>query len=323
MKKLFTFICVAAMAVVMGNNAQAQIFDLDAATDFYLIWLDESTEQYYEITPRIVKDYRPNGDYGQGVGERFIDIWENTFTFGEVTGKGAMDQIGGYLNFVADGAQGWGGGGFQLVQLDGTILGYNIDFTDITDDYRFHMAVRSSVLKASRISLCGGGMLKDGVMVADAGKTAQFIVGVGDHVYNDPVLLNLTPGFKANEWTSIDIPISQLKDMGWNNRSGSAFRGYYFEFNFGNSANNLAIDATFFYRPSDTGINNPKANNKLQVFVTENIVEVLNATAPVEVYNLSGIKVKMSEKPIFGVEELNKGAYIIKSGSAVAKVIIK
>jgi hypothetical protein len=322
MRKLFTFITVVALAMSMSNKTQAQVFDLDAASDFYLIWLDEGTEQYYEITDRIVKDYRPNGDYVQAVGERFIDIWENTFTFDEVSGgKGAMNQIGGYLNFVTVPGTGWSGGGFQLVQLAGTTLAYDIDFTGITDDYRFHMAARSTLAKASRISLWGGGIEKDGISIADDGKRAQFIVGVGDHVYADPALPNLTPDFTVNQWQSIDIPVSQLKEMGWNNRS--AFRGYYFGFELAAATNNLAIDAVFFYKPEGAGIITPQSNTKLNVLVTNQVVEVLNATAPVEVYNLAGIKVKTSKEPIFGVDELNKGAYIIKSGSAVAKVIIK
>ena len=53
------------------------------------------------------------------------------------------------------------------------------------------------------------------------------------------------------------------------------------------------------------------------------IVEVLNTTAPVNVFSITGALVKTSVKPIFGVEELAKGAYIIKSGNAVAKIMIK
>jgi hypothetical protein len=323
MKKLFAFICVAALAVCAGNKVQAQIFDLDAATDFYLIWLDEGTEAYYELTPRIVKDYRPNGDYVQNVGERFIDIWSNTFTFGETPGKGSLDQIGNYLNAVSTGAAGWAGGGFQLVQLAGTTLSYDIDFTGITDDFRFHIAVKSSYEKTNRINLSGGGKFDtDGVtLVADDDKRAQFLVGKGNTIYGGDTHENLTPDFKTNEWTIVDIPVSRLKELGWNNRS--PFRGYYFSFELGATANDLAFDAAFYYRPIASGILNPKTDNKLNVFVTNQIVEVLNATAPIEVYNLAGIQVKTSKNPVFGVDELNKGAYIIKSGSAVAKVIIK
>ncbi len=96
----------------------------------------------------------------------------------------------------------------------------------------------------------------------------------------------------------------------------------YFVLLSGAPTNEIAVDAIFFYKKATTGINDVKAN-KLSVLVTNRIVEVQNAIAPIEVYSVTGSLVKKSIQPIFGVEELAKGAYIIKSGSAVAKVIIK
>ena len=327
MKKLFTLMTIALLALCV-KPVQAQVFDFDNATDFHLIWLDEGTEQYYEITDRIVQDLRINGSYGAGpggtdIGERFMDIWSNTYTAGEANGRGASDQIGGYLYFTANGAAGWGGGGFQLIPQAGS--GALVDFMSITDSYHFHMAIKKTNPAPCRINLVGGGKQNpddpNGPYIADDGKRAQFVVGVGDHVYNDPALPNFTPNFTANIWQTIDVPVAQLKEMGWSNRS--AFKGYYFSYEFGSGANDLGFDATFFYQPEGAGFNSPSANNKLQVLVTKNIVEVLNATTPIEVYNITGTLVKTSAEKIFGADELNKGAYIIKANGAAAKVIIR
>lgn len=325
MKKLITFICVAALAVGMGNKAHAQVFDFDNATNFHLIWLDEGTEQYYEITDRIAQNLRIDGTYGTpNIGERFLDIWDNTYSAGEVADKGSLDQIGGYLYFIAN-SVGWAGGGFQLIPQPGSTN--MVDFTAITDNYRFHIAVKKTNPAPCRINLYGGGKPDtanpNGPYVADDAKRAQFVVGVGDHVYNDPALPNLTPNFTAGQWQVIDIPVSQLKDMNWNNRS--SFKGYYFSYEFGNvSGNDLAIDAVFYYQPLGTGINGPEVKqSQLQVLVTKNIVEVINAKAPLEVYDITGKLVKTVNNNVFGTDELNKGAYIIKSGNQVAKTIIR
>jgi hypothetical protein len=325
MKKLITFICVAALAAGMGNKAHAQFFDFDGAENFHLIWLDEATEQYWEITDRIAQDLRINGTYGTpNVGERFLDVWENTFTFGEANGKGALDQIGNYLNCIATNP-GWAGGGFQLIPEQGSAA--LVDLTSITEDYRFHMAVKKMNTAACRINLIGGGKPDpnnpNGPYVYDDTKGAHFIVGEGNHVYDDPVLTNLTPVFTANTWLTIDIPVSELRDMGWNNRS--TFKGYYFSFEFGNvRPNDLMFDAVFYYQPLGTGINGPEVKQpQLQVLVTKNIVEVVNAEAPLEVYDITGKLVKTVNNNIFGADELSKGAYIIKSGNQAAKTIIR
>ena len=321
MKKVIYFTTVALLALSV-NSASAQ-FDFDKASNFYLIWLDGDTELDWEITPRIVEDYRVNDiDF-------WLDIWSDTYSINEAEGKGYFEQTGGYLNCsanVVDGYQ-WAGGGIRM-DIASPV---NADLTKITGEYRFHMAIRKTNSDACRINLFGGGIAEaqgtDPAGTADDNQRAQFIVGKGDHVYDDPVIPNLTPGFKVNEWQVIDIPVSDLIDMGWNNRNVIT-NAYCFSYEFGNSyPNNLQFDGVFYYYPSidgpPAGINEVQAGNKLDVVVTNKTVSILNATAPIEVYNVAGVKVKTCEQPIFGTDEVNKGIYIIKSGNAVAKVIIK
>jgi hypothetical protein len=189
----------------------------------------------------------------------------------------------------------------------------DVDYTAITDDYRFHMAVKT----ASPISF--------GIeLVGQTGGAAKFSAGAGG-VAAAGFEPNITPNFVSdgNTWNVLDIPVSDLRAYGFMNRG--TFRGNFFNIISPDQGTGwtIGIDAVFFYNPEPAGIVNPDADTKLKVLVTNQIVEVLNATAPIEVYNIAGVKVKVSEKPVFGVDELNKGAYILKSGKAVTKVIIK
>ena len=324
MKKVFTFIAVALLALCAKQlHAQADPFDFSLATNYYLLVLDASpngTQDNWSdvIDPNIVKDYRINGDYDQTpyTGQYFLDIWSSTFVVNAVTGFGPFDNSA-YFDFSSL-AVGWGGGGFDALASQNTSATM-IDYTGIDDTYRFHMDIKKTNSFPCRINLYGGG---DETGVASDLYRAQFIVGVGDHIYGDPVLPNLTPNFTVNTWQVIDIPVSQLEQMGWYNPA--PFTGTYFSFEFGtDNGNNLMMDGVFFYKPANSGIKDVNANNKLNVVVTNETVNVLNATGPIDVYNLAGVKVKTSSQPVFGVDEVSKGAYIIKSGSAVAKVIIK
>ena len=337
MKKVFTFIGIALLALcVKPAHAQEDMFLENAfpasgaptVSNLYLIWLDGSadggTEQYYGVTPSITADLRPNGTYGvapaPNIGERFIDVWSVTYTFNSLSGQGAFgQQAAGYLD-LSSLSVGWAGGGFVLIPQTGSSA--VVDFTGITDDYRFHMDVRKTTSDACRIGLAGGG---DPAGAVDPNQKAMFIVGVGDHVYTDPALPNLTPNFATNKWQIIDIPVSQLKTMGWNNSGTCSGAGnYYFTYEFGSvNNNNLQMDGIFFYKSTSTGINNPSVNNKLSVVVTNSTVNILNGVAPFEVYNVAGALVKTSQEPVFGTDELSKGVYIIKSGNAVTKVVIR
>jgi len=342
MKRVFTFIAVALLALcVKPLHAQvADNFDFEQATNYYLLVLDASTEANWSdvIDPNIVQDLRINGSYADAAagtsttGSYFLDIWfggtDPTYAITpsqSLSGHGAFDNPT-YFDFTAQ-SVGWGGGGFQALASQ---TPPPVDFTAMTDDYRFHMDIKKTNSFPCRINVFGTG---DATGASDGTKKAQFIIGdpTATQVYGDAgILQNLTPNFKVNTWQVIDIPVSQLKTMyvengsaqPWDNRA--PFTGYYFEYEFGSdNGNNLSIDGVFFYKPVGTGIKDVNANNKLSVVVTNQTVSVLNATGPIDVYNLAGIKVKTSAQPTFGVDEVSKGAYIIKSGNAVAKVIIK
>jgi len=198
--------------------------------------------------------------------------------------------------------------------------------TGVTDDYRFHMDIRKTNPDPCEIWLYGGGDPSTGA--ADDTQRARFIVGVGDHVYTDPSFPNLTPDFTVNTWQVIDIPVSQLRTMStsapWDNLAPIT-SGYYFAYEFGSTNNNnLQFDAIFYYKVnSGDAVDNVTADNKLVIIQTDKTVNVLNATLPIKVYNVSGANVKTVQQSVFGVDELSAGIYIIKSGNETAKIVIK
>ncbi len=312
MKKVITFMCVMALTFFMGNKANAVDPSL-TGSHYYLIYLDADTEIENGITPaKIVQDLRVNWDAATSPnGEKALYIWENTYLANAATGKGCFGQIGGFLDFTV-GTIGWSGLGFCMREnTAGVTTAFDVNYTAMTDDYHFHMAVKTTTAKASQIQVMGNG----------ATGIAKFSVGTG-MVENAPnITPSILPTFKSDgTWNVIDMTVAQLKNYGFTNRAG--FKGNYFVILSGAAPNNIGIDGVYFYLPGTSGLNDVKAN-KLEVMVTRQIVEVLNATAPIEVYSVTGALVKKSIEPIFGVEELAKGAYIIKSGNAVAKVIIK
>jgi hypothetical protein len=264
---------------------------------------------------------RPNWNATTNVtGERALYIWSNTYVNNAATGKGSFGQIGGFLDFSV-GTVGWSGLGFCMRDnLTGTAPNaFPIDYTKITDNYHFHMAVRSTYSAGHAIQVAGSSTGAIGALTVNA---AKFNVGATNQ---DATLPNVTPKYVSDgtTWNIIDIPVSQLKTLGWSNRSTILPSANYFVTLSGAGPNEIAIDAVFFYLPAGAqGINDVKADN-LNVLVTNRTVEVKNATAPINVFSVTGSLVKTSKQPVFGVEELAKGAYIIKSGNAVAKVMIK
>jgi len=330
MRKVITFIAVALLALCAKPlHAQEfvdpigdQIYDGDF-TNFYLIWWNTEAQNWYgPNTDQIVGDYRPNGEYDSGgahTGNIVVQVWESTLVGNDATlnPDASLGQYnGGYIDWSVSAGTNWSGGGFCLDPPSGDPT--QIDFSGMGlngGNYRFHIDIRKSNPETAQINLYGAG----GSAYEEDGASFQVGDPNGAQQYSGP---NLTPNFKVNEWQVIDIPVSDLHAMGWKNTN--PFIGNFFTFLAGSApGQNLAFDAIFYYKDNNTGINNPNVNRKLNVVVSDQTVNVLNAPGPIDVYNLAGIKVKTCSQPVFGVDEVSKGAYIIKSGSAVAKVIIK
>ncbi len=262
MKRLIYLMTVVLLILyVVPVQAQKDDFDFDKATDFHLLWLSEELEEHFGITDRITQDLRINGDWRlfPNTGERFIEIWigepEYMPTFiNIVNNEGVFDELSNYLNITSNNEGGWtGGGSFTFYPQSGSTN--KVDFTGITNEHRFHMAVKKTAGTSCLITI-NGRPRADGN--ADPNSSAKFSVGVGV-TDNAP---NITPGFVLDEWYIIDMPVAELKALGWDNRE--PFKSYYFTWLFSNDdydknpPANVAFDAIFFYKKVNTGKSIPQ-----------------------------------------------------------------
>jgi hypothetical protein len=128
---------------------------------------------------------------------------------------------------------------------------------------------------------------------------------------------------RDGQWHLIEIPVKDFFDAGL--KYIEPFYGNYFVLlSGGTQGATFGMDAIYIYNKTANGINNPNvANKQLQVISTKNVVEILNATAPIEVYSVTGQLVYKTTEPLFGTDQLAKGIYVIKSGNATAKIVIK
>ena len=303
MRKLFTVVCLFAITASSGVLAQGNPFA--EMTNFHLLFFPKALQYEYNITARIEQDLRIDDT------NIFLYNWwpdGSHYELSDGTEKGYYGQIGDYLDCIVT-PGGWSGLGFCL---DNPTTEKVVDFTKITNEYRFHMLAKSNYQRAHAIKILttGGGTSAQG---------AKFSIGMG----TEEGYKNITPDFKTDgTWNVIDIPVEILRDRGFTPRAPYGSKNNFFEMLSGPGPNDISIDCIFFYKPTSSSIGEIK-EQKLGVIVTDQVVEVLNAKAPIEVYDLTGVKVKTSVQPVFGVEELNKGIYIVKSEGLVAKVLIK
>ncbi|MCL2649736.1 MAG: hypothetical protein FWD60_01770 [Candidatus Azobacteroides sp.] len=320
MKKLFTIICLFTITTA-GMLAQDNPFA--GMSKFHFIFFPSNLQYMYNINyTDIEQDLRIDDT------NFFLYNWVgdgSEYVLSPGTGIGYYGQIGEYLDAVVVQGGGWSGLGFCLDSQSPK----QVDFTKVTGEYRLHILAKSTYQRPHVMKfLTGpGGYQAPG---------AKITIGVGNlSDYPKNVAPNITRNFKTDgTWNVIDISIQDLRDIygviwsprapygGQNQSVVPPVNNNYFEMLSGDGPSDISIDCIFFYKPTSNGLDNTKTD-KLSVLVTARAVEVLNSKAPVEVYDLAGVKVKTSVEPVFGTEDLNKGVYIIKSDGLVAKVLIE
>jgi hypothetical protein len=234
----------------------------------------------------------------------FLYIWDNTYKGVTAPGLNWNRSLEGYLNLEV-GTVGWSGLGFCGGE------GVAVDLTGVTRDYTFHIAMKSTSTNTHLLTLPGGAGLEGSVAVGqsnfiDAGKT----------------FVPYTDFARDGKWHLIEIPMSVFFDKGTRYPEPIVKDNYFTLLSGNNPGTVIGMDAIFIYKKSTSGIFDVKTD-KLDIIVTKNIVSVIGATEPVDVYNLFGTKVFTSDESVFGLEELSKGVYIVKSGNATGKIVIK
>jgi hypothetical protein len=294
MKNLSISLCLLAMSNFFSLSVSAQD-DFTLGSNYYLISLDDVTAA--SIAPAdIAQDLRVDET------TRFLYVWSNTYVGQTASGPNWNGEVGAYTS-LAIGTVGWSGLGFASV-------GTKLDLSAITSDYTFHIAMKSTSTNSHIIALQGG-----------AGLDARLCIGATtfvDGTVSYPPYANFN---RDGKWHLIEIPMSAFFDKGL--RYPAPFTDNYFYMLSGGTAGaKIDFDAIFIYKKNSAGIHSTKINT-MSVLVTSKTVSVGGATNPLEVYTLSGQRVLVSKEPIFDVKSLEKGAYVLKTGSFVSKFVVK
>ncbi|MFT3740170.1 MAG: T9SS type A sorting domain-containing protein [Breznakibacter sp.] len=293
-KTLTTIAIIASMGLTHSVLAQD---DFSKGSNYHLIYLDEFTAAKIPAG-QIVTDLRIDDT------QKFLYIWDNTYNALTSTGPNWNGEVGEYMSFSVGNA-GWSGMGFCAVAP------LTLDLSSITSDYTFHIAMKSTSTNSHLLILAGGNGLEGKACIGsqnfeDAGKS----------------YVPVTNFTRDGQWHVVEIPMSTFFNGGL--RYPEPFNGNYLVvLSGGQSGTRIDMDAIYIYKKNtSTAVKSTKGNN-VSVSVQHNKVTLPNAVGPVDVYSLTGTKVKTSAKTTFDVSDLAKGIYIVKSGDFVGKIQVK
>jgi hypothetical protein len=294
MKKLtFSLMLLAASAFTFNASAQD---DFTKGSGYHLIYLDAVSGAKIPAS-KITKDYRTDDV------NNFLYIWENTYTAGTASGPNWNGEVGEFLNFSVN-SVGWSGFGFA------SSAAAPKDMSAVTADYTLHIAFKATNAATHCIIMDGPAGL--------SGKAAIGATPFADNGKTYPAYANFT---RDNKWHLIEIPMSYFFAQGL--RYPEPFSGNVFALLSGGVAGtSVSMDAIFVYKKSGTGVNDI-AEEKLNVLVTNKTLTVIGATQPIVLYSVTGAKVKTSKEAIMGIEDVQKGIYIIRCGNLSSKVQLK
>jgi hypothetical protein len=270
--------------------------DFTKGSNYHLIYLDdESTAKI--AASSITKDYRVDDV------NHFLYIWSNTYTNLTPSGPNWNGEVGEFLSFQVN-AVGWSGFGFASAAAAPK------DMSAVTADYYLHVAMKSN----STVNQCI-------IMEGPSGLSAR--AGIGSSAFIDgsssyPAYTNFT---RDGQWHLIEIPMSYFFNQGL--RYTEPFAGNVFALLSGGvSGTTIALDAIYIYKKGSTAVQNVNAK-ELDVLVTDQTLSIVGATQPMELYSITGVKVKSSKESVMGVEDVQKGIYIVRCGQWAKKVQIK
>ncbi len=262
--------------------------------------LDANGETYFDFTGKHFISITANGsvtekmkvegesdillDLRDGIGFCKFYNWAdgNTYTAVEKP-QGVADSFGGdegWIYFSTNG--GWTGAGFI------NAMGQDLSELEIGDWY-LHFAMRGTDNCSHQIAL----------------GQAKFTIGSTAFAAGVPVLGNYR---RDGEWYSFDIPMTELKPLASemfpsSNGGIKAYRDNYLWFMSGGGiGDELQLDNMFLWRDKSSagsGVGN---------------LAVGNENAPVEIYNLAGVRVGSMAAP---------GIYVVRQGNAVRKVAVR
>jgi len=266
------------------NDDFEPTFKFNKDYTYYGIYLDEETQKANLNDDQYIY-IGADDDAG-----RHLYVWDNTYSFNTPSGNNSFDVPGGYIS-IKVGTIGWSGLGYANDNP--------IDLSGITNDYKLHIAIKSTSTESFNFKIGDGSY--DGT-TNNKNNPANLVFGDAAYEGNDPICNFERDG----EWYNIDIPVSVLEDdFGFSFKKNTAFVGNILSILAGGKAGTTVdYDAVFFYGPkgSTNGIKGITVN-------TAN-----NAVA--EYYTIDGKKVSAA------AAKANKGIYIVKQGNNTKKVVI-
>ena len=304
---------LAAMAVCGVGIANAQYVGDPALSKttstgnlYDVILLDNASIESLKTSGKTVQDLRTDDV------DRFLYVWENTFVAGNGSYPGVDMQMDGYTSLdVAN--VGWSGAGFNIANAAA-------DFKHFTDDTHFHCGLRTTNGLRNAALIIGDGY----VWGDNNNKWSPAKISVGSEAFVDNgTAFPLVGNFDADgEWVAVDITLGQLKKL-WPdfNYKAVGFGGNILSFLAGGTAGkNICLDAAYFYTPGEGSVEGIAAD--ADIIVTARTINAAGAEE-IALYNLAGQLVKKVNSSVMGVEDVAAGAYIVKAGNAVKKVVLK
>ena len=304
---------LAAMAVCGVGIANAQYVGDPALSKttstgnlYDVVLLDNASIESLKTSGKTVQDLRTDDV------NRFLYVWDGTFNAGDGSYPGVDMQMDGYTSLDVANA-GWSGAGFCIVNAEANLK----HFSDAT---HFHCGLRTTNGLDKAALIIGDGY----VWGNDKDKWTPAKISVGSEAFVDNgASYPLVGNFSADgEWVAVDITLGQLKKL-WPdfNYKAGGFGGNILSFLAGGvSGKNISIDAVYFYTPGEGAVEGIAAD--ADIIVTARTINAAGAEE-IALYNLAGQLVKKVNSSVMGVEDVAAGAYIVKAGNAVKKVVLK
>jgi hypothetical protein len=293
MKKLtFSLMLLAASAFIFYVSAQD---DFTKGSSYHLIFLD-GTSSAKIPTANIAQDFRPDDV------NNFLYVWSSTYNDLGSSGPNSEGEIESFINFAVA-SVGWSGFGFS-----GPIAK---DMTAVTSSYTLHVAMKSSNNASHILGMDGPG-----------GLTARVCIGATAFVDGTTTYQPYTDFARDNKWHVIEIPMSVFFNLGLRYPEAvPANANVFYVLSGGVSGISISMDAIFVYNKNTTGINDVKSD--LNVLVTGKTLSIIGATRPITLYSITGSKIRTTTETIMGIEDIQKGIYIVRCGQLSKKIEIR
>ena len=271
-----------------------------------VILLDNASIESLKTSGKTVKDLRTDDV------DRFLYVWDNTFVAGDKSYPGVDMQMDGYVSFDVS-TIGWSGAGFCIVNAEANLK----HFSDAT---HFHCGLRTTNGLDKAALIIGDGY----VWGNDKDKWTPAKISVGSEAFVDNgTAFPLVGNFNADgEWVAVDITLGQLKKLwpDFNYKAGGFGGNILAVLGGGTAGKNICLDAAYFYTPGEGSVEGIAAD--ADIIVTARTINAAGAEE-IALYNLAGQLVKKVNSSVMGVEDVAAGAYIVKAGNAVKKVVLK